>query len=220
MKQTIAFDVYGTLIDTHGVIATLNQLNVPNAQAFSAMWREKQLEYAFRRALMKNYVDFSVCTYQALQFTNQHYNAKLNGQQLQQLLDYYSQLPAFDDVKPALEKLHNEQHRLFAFSNGSSQAVEKLLNAANISHFFHDIISVEAVQSFKPDPNVYQYFLTHTKADIDNAWLISSNPFDIIGAINTGLNTAWVKRNKNQVFDPWQKVPNIEVSSLSALSFI
>ena len=66
MATTLAFDVYGTLINTHGVVSLLENMIGDNAHAFSTTWREKQLEYSFRRGLMQNYVLFSVCTEQAL----------------------------------------------------------------------------------------------------------------------------------------------------------
>ncbi|MES9813817.1 MAG: hypothetical protein ABW161_13170 [Candidatus Thiodiazotropha sp.] len=44
MAITLAFDVYGTLIDTHGVVSELNDLVQDKAEAFSHKWREKQLE--------------------------------------------------------------------------------------------------------------------------------------------------------------------------------
>ena len=69
MKTTLAFDVYGTLIDTNGVITALEPLVGPKAPAFSEAWREKQLEYSFRRGLMQNYENFAVCTSQALDYT-------------------------------------------------------------------------------------------------------------------------------------------------------
>ena len=52
MATTLAFDVYGTLINTHGVLSLLDDMIGDNAQAFSNTWREKQLEYSFRRGLM------------------------------------------------------------------------------------------------------------------------------------------------------------------------
>jgi 2-haloacid dehalogenase len=52
MSVTLAFDVYGTLIDTHGVVSALQALIGDKAKDFSHSWREKQLEYSFRRGLM------------------------------------------------------------------------------------------------------------------------------------------------------------------------
>ena len=64
MSVTLAFDVYGTLIDTHGIISILHELIGDKAKDFSKTWRAKQLEYSFRRGLMQNYENFSVCTSQ------------------------------------------------------------------------------------------------------------------------------------------------------------
>ncbi|RMF46291.1 MAG: haloacid dehalogenase type II, partial [Deltaproteobacteria bacterium] len=50
---TLAFDVYGTLIDTHGVLTALEKLVGDKALAFSNSWRDKQLEYSFRKGLMQ-----------------------------------------------------------------------------------------------------------------------------------------------------------------------
>ena len=44
MSTTVAFDVYGTLIDTHGVISTLQNIVGDKAVQFSHTWRDKQLE--------------------------------------------------------------------------------------------------------------------------------------------------------------------------------
>jgi len=77
MSKTLAFDVYGTLIDTDGVVSALQNLIGDKAKQFSHTWREKQLEYSFRRGLMKNYENFSVCTSDALNYTCAFYEINL-----------------------------------------------------------------------------------------------------------------------------------------------
>ena len=47
MKTLLAFDVYGTLIDTAGVVSELRELMGATAEDFSRTWREKRLDYAF-----------------------------------------------------------------------------------------------------------------------------------------------------------------------------
>ncbi len=66
MPITIAFDVYGTLIDTHGVVSKLHKILGDRAEVFSHTWRKKQLEYSFRQGLMQNYKNFAVYTSHAL----------------------------------------------------------------------------------------------------------------------------------------------------------
>ena len=130
MAVTLAFDVYGTLIDTHGVVAKLEQIVGDRATDFSSTWRDKQLEYSFRRGLMQNYENFAVCTRDALEYTCDRYGLAIGQEDKRALLDIYRELPAFDDVEGALADLAARDCRLFAFSNGSAEAVETLLSAA------------------------------------------------------------------------------------------
>ena len=66
----IGFDVYGTLVDPLELGPHLRALVGGQAGPFTALWREKQLEYTFRRGLMRRYVSFDVCTDQATRFTD------------------------------------------------------------------------------------------------------------------------------------------------------
>lgn len=126
-------------------------------------------------------------------------------------------LPAFDDVTVGLARLKAANHRLYAFSNGTADAVETLLQAAGIREFFEGIVSVDDIQSFKPAPAVYSHLLNKIEAEANETWLISSNSFDVIGARNAGLNAAWVQRSKYAVFDPWGIEPTITVENLGEL---
>jgi len=217
MQTTLAFDVYGTLIDTHGVLAALQELIGDNAKNFSQTWRDKQLEYSFRRGLMQNYENFAVCTSHALDYTCAYYKLSLTTEQKQELLDNYRTLPAFKDVNDGLARLNEANFRLYAFSNGSADAVETLLVTAGIRDFFLGVVSTDELKSFKPNPAVYGHFLRKSEASGNSAWLISSNPFDVIGAISAGMKAAWVKRSEEAIFDPWGIDPTITVHNLIEL---
>jgi 2-haloacid dehalogenase len=214
MSITLAFDVYGTLIDTHGVVAALQEIVGSKAEEFSRTWREKQLEYSFRRGLMQNYEKFSVCTSNALDYTCLYCKVSLTKKQKQTLLESYRTLPAFQDVTDGLARLNAAGFRLYAFSNGSADAVETLLIAAEIRDLFLGVVSVDDLKSFKPNPAVYSHFLRKSGASGGNAWLISSNPFDVIGALSAGMRAAWLQRSREAIFDPWGIEPTITVQSL------
>lgn len=218
MSLTLGFDVYGTLIDTHGVVSVLHTLIGDKAHSFSQSWREKQLEYSFRRGLMQQYEDFAVCTSQALDYTCSLYDVDFTIDQKSYLLAGYRSLPTFDDVADGLNDLKANNHRLFAFSNGSASVVDALLVNAGIRDYFVDVISVENIKSFKPNPAVYSHFLHESGAKEGNAWLISSNPFDVIGALCADMQAVWVKRSSNAIFDPWGIEPTLTVENLSNLS--
>ena len=218
MTTTLAFDVYGTLIDTHGIIATLQPRLGQRAADFSRAWRDKQLEYSFRRGLMQKYETFAVCTGQALDHTCLLFGLHLGPAEREKLLDAYRTLPAFMDAREGLTRVRDAGFRLFAFSNGPAEAVGSLLAQAGLRDFFLDVVSVDEVKSFKPDPGVYSHFLRRAGAMGGDAWMISSNPFDVLGALSAGLRAAWVKRSPEVPFDPWGLEPTLTVDSLSDLA--
>ena len=218
MNKTLAFDVYGTLIDTNGVQVLLEKFISTKAKAFSQTWRDKQLEYSFRRGHMQNYVSFAVCTSQALDYTCAFYKIDLSDKQKEELMSIYALLPSFDDVKDSLIELNKKGYRIFAFSNGKKEAVKKLLIHTGISEQFLGVVSVDDIKTFKPSPGAYAHFLREANTRGHEAWLISSNPFDVTGAISAGMKSAWVKRSQEAIFDPWEIQPTVTVNSLIELA--
>jgi 2-haloacid dehalogenase len=218
MPPVLALDVYGTLIDPLAVKTALVAHAGDEAGAFAETWRSKQLEYSFRRGLMGAYRDFTHVTRAALDFACETHGATLTDHEKTALMTHYRALDAFPDVAPALAALQREGVALHAFSNGVADDIVALLQHAGLDDRISSIISADEVQTFKPDPRLYAHFLERTGATAATTWLVSSNPFDVIGAAACGWHTAWVKRNPNAVFDPWGHVPTAVVSDLTELS--
>ncbi|MGM0913461.1 MAG: haloacid dehalogenase type II [Pseudomonadota bacterium] len=223
MAQVLAFDVYGTLIDTHGVVTELEQRlgalgKAELAAEFSRRWRDKQLEYSFRRGLMGAYVSFGRCTEEALVFTDRALQAGLSETDRDHLMQVYARLPAFPEAADALRRFNAAGVTCVAFSNGTEPAVEGLLEQAGIRGHFEAVISVDEVKRFKPDPAVYAHLRYRLESEPGDTWLISSNPFDVIGARHAGLHAAWVRRSPEAPFDPWGIEPDLTVSDLEVLA--
>ena len=217
MKYTLAFDVYGTLINTSGIFNSLEKMTGNKAKSVMDTWRNKQLEYSFRRGLMNKFVDFSVCTKDALEFSCKTFKVNLSDAQKVELLNEYKVLPAFADVNNGLQTLKKDGHKIYAFSNGSVHAVSNLLINAQLMHLFDGVVSVEDVKVFKPSPLVYEHFNKKTNSTKETSWLISGNPFDVIGAASYGLKTAWLKRSSETIFDPWDIKPTTIINTITQL---
>ena len=217
MAPVLAFDVYGTLVDPSGMVAHLQTHTGDDAETISALWRQKQVEYAFRRGLMRQYADFGVCTRQALDFAFQSVGRSLDADTVDVLLRAYQHLPAFSDAIRALAALKSH-YRLFAFSNGTPNAVEGVLHNAGLRDYLEGIVSVHETGTFKPNPAVYEHARQATGAGDNPLWLVSGNPWDVIGARSAGLEAAWVQRDPGTIFDPWGIEPSLVIEDLMELA--
>lgn len=218
MGITLAFDIYGTLIDTNAIKVSVKAIAGSQAAEFSRLWRDKQLEYSFRRGLMQNYKDFSVCTRQALDYACLFFRIELSEDEKQKLMGEYRVLSLFPDVKEGLESIQSSEFRMYAFSNGRKDMVDELLKSAGIRNYFIDVISVDDIKSYKPNPGVYSHFLRRADSVCAESWLVSSNSFDVIGAISSGMRAVWIQRTPEEIFDPWEIKPTIIINSLLQLS--
>ncbi|MBL3556100.1 MULTISPECIES: haloacid dehalogenase type II [Marinobacter] len=216
MKPILAFDVYGTLVDPLGMADLLAPDAGDAAESVSSQWREKQLEFSFRKGLMRMYEDFGVCTRQALRYAMASHGFELSQDREDELMGAYLSLPAFEDSLPALKSLEGD-YLMFAFSNGTYPALEKVLGHNDLLAMFDGLVSVDDIRSFKPDPAVYAYARRATGALDQPLCLVSSNAWDVIGARAAGLMAIWVQRDSGKVFEDWGIEPNAVVRSLSEL---
>jgi 2-haloacid dehalogenase len=216
---TLAFDVYGTLINTYGMVDLLQHyIGEQKAMPFATMWRDKQLEYSFRRSMMNRYEPFYTCTSNALDYCITAFDVEITPDQHYSLIKKYQNLPVFKDVVACLSSLSERSDlNLYAFTNGPVEDIERLFEDDGINHYFKDIVSADEIRKYKPDPEVYQHFLKRSASRAEEAWLISGNAFDVIGAGNAGLNSVWVKRTEQQIMDSWGTRPTQIIHSLSEL---
>jgi len=218
MPQALGFDVYGTLVDVHALVEQLRSFAGDQAQHLSELWRQKQVEYAFRRGLMHNYQDFGVCTAQALTFALRSLKINLPEPDELRMLSQYLNLPPYSDVVSGLETLNANGHTVVAFSNGTEKTVRSVLDNAGLLSLFSEVISVDDLKTFKPDPRVYEYLAQRLGRDKGSVWLVSANAWDVIGAKSAGLKAAWIRRKEDAVFDPWEIQPDVVVHDLLELA--
>ncbi len=54
----VVFDAYGTLLDVLSVERACATVVTVDPRSFVMLWRQKQLEYSWQRALMNQYANF------------------------------------------------------------------------------------------------------------------------------------------------------------------
>lgn len=217
-SEALAFDMYGTLVDPIRIWTRLEQY-VPGAEALriAETWRHTQLEYTFRLTAMEQYEDFQQITRKALDHALAAAGRVLEHEQREALIEQYNDLEQFEDVQPGLERLRSSGHQMVVFSNGSPPMLEALLDAAGLRSYFDGYVSVEEVRAFKPSPKTYRRVAERLGRPVDEVRLVSSNPFDDIGAEAVGMRAAWVDRSGG-LFDTLRPAPDMVVSTLVELA--
>src|ERR671917_2509443 len=156
MPSAIGFDIYGTLVDPLEMNEHLRPVvGEKLADRFSELWRNKQIEYTFRRALMRRYEDFRVCTKQALVYATRYLGIELSEEDQEKLIEEYQNLRPFPDVIPGIQTLKEKGHTLVAFSNGVEATARTLLERAGVLPYLDGVISVDDLKTFKPNPQIY-----------------------------------------------------------------
>ena len=216
--EALAFDMYGTLVDPIRIWKRVEEY-VPDEDALgiAEIWRQKQLEYSFRLTAMGQYEDFQKLTRKALDYALMAAGRQLDAEQKDTLIEQYNDLERFPDVQPGLERLKKAGHQMVIFSNGSPSMLEPLMEAAGLRAYFDEYISVDEVRAFKPSPKAYHRVAERLGRPIDEIRLVSSNPFDDIGAEAAGMRAAWVDRSGG-LFDTLRSAPDVVVGTLTELA--
>lgn len=215
--EALAFDMYGTLVDPIGISKQLERHLPGQAQRLSEVWRQKQLEYTFRLAAMERYEDFEQVTRKALDYALAVVERELRAEQKDDLIAQYNDLERFADVEPGLKRLKEAGHAMIVFSNGAPHMLEALMDAAELHPYFQSFISVDEVKTYKPSPKTYRHAARRLGRPVGEVRLVSSNPFDDIGAQAAGMQAAWVDRSGG-LFDTLGSPPEIVVGTLTELA--
>ncbi|KIY02632.1 uncharacterized protein Z520_01097 [Fonsecaea multimorphosa CBS 102226] len=220
----VAFDLYGTLLSTESIAKELaSHFGQEKAASIAAVWRKYQLEYTWRLNSMKQYQDFSDVTRKSLRHALAEHGLRLDSAQSDKLMEAYDSLSTFPDVNPALKRLENNPNiKCVVFSNGTKAMVSSSVNKSNDlnSSVFKDLVTVDAIRVFKPAPEVYNYLAQQVNkvGEEDKLWLVSGNPFDVVGARSVGMQAAWVDRPGNGWQDSLALGPTVVVRSLEEVA--
>ena len=188
------FDAYGTLFNVHAAILRCGQAG-PEAERMSEIWRAKQLEYTWTLTLADKYQEFWTLTERALDFALARVPS-LDKALKPRLLDAYFNLDAFPDARAALRLLREKGHRTGILSNGSPAMLKGAVDAAGIGGDLDAVLSVDVLKMFKPRPEVYRLVTDHYACKPADVSFVSSNRWDVMGAVAFGFRALWVNRNK------------------------
>lgn len=187
------FDAYGTLFDVHAAIRRYS--TGPDADRMSEIWRTKQLEYTWTLTLAGHYADFWTLTERALDFALTRVPS-IDKAFKPRLLDAYFKLDAFPDARAALGRFKQQGHKTAILSNGSPAMLKGAVDAAGIGGNLDAVLSVDTIRMYKPRPEVYALVTSHFECPPKDVTFVSSNRWDVMGAVSFGFRALWINRAK------------------------
>ena len=212
--QAFLFDAYGTLFDVHSVVVRAGTGIAGDLQALSRLWRQKQLEFTWLRALMERYEDFSRITEAALRTALAQLQMEATEPQIQRLLVAYLAPAVFPDAKAALEALSHFPRAIL--SNGTPAMLKAAVHNNGLESYFSSIISVDQVKTYKPSPRVYQLGVETLHLPAKEILFVSSNAWDAAGAKAFGYSVCWCNRS-GRPMDRLGFAPDMVVTGLDQM---
>lgn len=205
---TCVFDAYGTLFDVNAAARAV--AGQPGQEAFAAVWQEvsahwraKQLQYTWIRALTGQHADFWQVTQDGLDWALER-TGQSDPALREKLLGLYFNLTAYPEVPAMLAALKAAGMNTAILSNGSPPMLKGAVDSAGVSDVLDDVLSVESVGIFKPDPRVYQLVTDRFGCDRDAVLFVSSNGWDATSARAFGFRVLWV----NRAGEPLDRLPD------------
>lgn len=191
--RACVFDAYGTLFDFASAAAGCRDVPGDMAERLTGLWRDKQLQYTWLRALQGRHADFWEVTGDALDFALETLQLEQAGLR-DRLMNLYLALAAFPEVPDVLRRLKAAGLPTAILSNGSPAMLQAAVANAAIGDLLDLVLSVEEVGVYKPHPRVYQLAVDRLSAAPDGILFLSSNAWDAYAASAFGLRVIWCNR--------------------------
>lgn len=213
--QACVFDAYGTLFDFGTAASRCPGIPPDKVPALTALWRDKQLQYTWLRAIQDRHSDFWSVTRDALDFAME--TLGISDEALRdQLMTLYLTLLPFPEVSEVLTQLKRAGLKIAVLSNGSPAMLKAAVDNAGIAGLLDAVLSVEDVGVFKPHARVYQLAVDKLGVPAQAISFQSSNAWDAFAASAFGMRVVWCNRY-GQRRERLPGVPDREIRTLSEL---
>ena len=192
--RAVLFDAYGTLFDVYSVAAAVEAQFPGHGERLSALWRDKQIEYARLASMSGRYQPFSALTRAALRYAALRLGLALDAAGEQRLMERYDHLSAFAENREVLVELRRRGVVAGILSNGDPPMLDAAVRSAGFSDLLAHVLSVHPAARFKTDPAAYALGAQALGLPPGQILFVSSNGWDALGAAWFGYTTLWINR--------------------------
>jgi 2-haloacid dehalogenase len=197
LLQWVIFDLNGTLLDPRPISRDLpapfndetTALGLLNDTVFQAM----------ADTLVGRYQPFT--DYLAAAVARRLILAGLEpGSEVEAAVAAARCLPPFPEAEQALEILADAGLRIATITNSPTATAERTLTAAGLRDRFDHVVGSDTCRAYKPALKVYANGLRRIGAEPAQTCMVAAHSWDLLGAHQTGMHTAWISRGEQRQF--------------------
>ncbi len=211
----ILFDVNETLLETSPLKKKINSL-LDSTKGFG-IWFGMLLQYSLVDNCTNNYHDFSAIADATLDMAAKALKANIDAKEKKEALQTIEELSAYDDVPNGLKLLKENGFRLATLTNSPAATLSAQLQYAKLTEYFEATLSIDSIKKYKPALETYQWAAEQLSVSASDAKLIAAHGWDISGAMQAGLQAAFIER-KGQSLYPLAAKPNFTAKDLIELA--
>ncbi len=206
MKPVLVLDVVGTLLDLSALDPMFRE-HFGQAE-LRKEWFSEVLKMGLTQTAIGKYEEFGRITEAALEVIARRHEKDLNTASRNEILGQLRTLPAFPEVKPALDHLHSQGFRLAALTNSGLTAAREALRNTGIAEVFERILSADSAKRLKPAAAPYRMAAQELRVGTASMLMVAAHSWDLAGAAAAGCQTAFIQRPQ-QVLDGLTPAPLI-----------
>jgi 2-haloacid dehalogenase len=211
MKKAVFFDMNETLLNLSLLKEQFDKHF--DDQYILKYWFTKLLHSSTIMGIMDEYRNFGELAAVALENLFFENNKSLSSEVKAEILGAFRKLPAYEDVRPTLRVLRNNDIRVIAVSNSSLEMIKEQLSNAGIMDLFDSYYSADKVENYKPFKDIYLSAAKQEGLQTENIVMVATHDWDLFGAKKAGLTTAYIKR-KQEIYHPYYLQPDFKALNL------
>lgn len=207
MKPTvIIFDVNETMLDMSPLKKKVDSL-LGSSKGFR-IWFGMLLHYSLVDNCTTQHHDFIAIANATLDMAAKALKKSIGEKEKKEALATIKELSAYPDVAKGLKLLKQNGFRLATLTNSPSATLAAQLKHAGLTDYFEATLSIDAIKKYKPALETYKWAVEQLSVSADDAMLVAAHGWDIAGALQAGLQAAFIER-KGQSLYPLSAPPQI-----------
>ena len=212
--KLLLFDVYETLLDMRQIERLVNQ--ILDSKRGYIIWFELFMQYSFVDNCTTQFHDFISIANATLRMTHRILGREERTDRIEEILELMKHLPIREGVQQCLSDLHGQGYRIAALTNSPEKIVKERMERTGLISYFENVYSAEQVRKFKPARQVYEWVAEKLSLHTDEILLVSAHGWDIAGAENAGMQTAYMEYNRRLLY-PLAPPPDFICKNLAEL---